>query len=360
MSGRADRGDASFRRERGCAHARGMGGVGHISVEATPDSIERPSLLTRSVEMHRGESVEDAMPEPKSATSRARMFSLVGVVVLLAALASACVWYFQVKAPHDEAVSAFNEAGKRYSAAVEGLTARNGELADAISDLQNVIDSDARPLDPDLLTSAGATIGEAQGSRDRAPKTPDIPKSTEDIEKATTEFPAHIAEVEDLGDYGTQIIRLSESKSALEASIKQMQQVTNPDEVFVINRIKNLPAVRGVQAVTEDNDPNGNLNKQGGYTATVYLASTLVNQTSVFGRDIVDKGTEAGGAVEVYRTVDDARKRDTYLGAFDGGILSSGSHRIVGTLVIRTSDKLTAMQQTKLEAAIRKALTRLG
>jgi hypothetical protein len=304
--------------------------------------------------------VEDAVQAPTSAKPRVKKLSLIGGAILLAALASAGVWYFQVEVPHDEAVVAFNEAAEEYSAAVEGLTARNGELDAAISSLQSIIDSDAQPLDPDLLVSAGATIGEAQGSRDKAPEAPDVPGSTEDIKEATKEFPARIADIEGLGDYGTLIVQVSESRAALEASIKQMQQVTNPGEVFVINRIKDLPTVRGVQAVTENHDPNGNLNKQGGYTATVYLASTLVDQTSVFGRDIVDKGTEAGGAVEVYKTVDDAQARDTYLAAFDGGILSSGSHGVVGTVVIRTSDKLTASQQTKLEAAIRKALTRLG
>ncbi|WP_101523218.1 hypothetical protein [Nocardioides houyundeii] len=155
------------------------------------------------------------------------------------------------------------------------------------------------------------------------------------------------------------IVQVSESKAALEASIKQMEQVTNPGGNFAIDRVKDLRAVRGVQAVTEDRDPNGNLNKQGGYTATVYLASTLVDQESVFGRDLVDKGTEAGGAIEVYKTIDDAEARNTYLAAFDGGVLSSGSHSVVGTVVIRTSDELTASQQAKLEAAIRNALARL-
>ena len=198
-----------------------------------------------------------------------------------------------------------------------------------------------------------------QGSRKAAPEPLGLPGSTGDIKEATAKFPTLVADVEGLGNYDTQIVHLSKSTAALEASIRQMQQLTNPGEAFVINRIKDLPGVRGVQAVTENNDPNGNLNKQGGYTSTVYLASTLVDQARVFGRDIVDRGTEAGGAVEVYKTVDDAQARDTYLAAFDGGILSSGSHRVVGTLVIRTSDRLTATQQKNLEAAIRRALTRL-
>ena len=102
----------------------------------------------------------DTMQAP-SAKPRVRTLSLIGGAVLIAALVAAGVWYFQVKVPHDEAVVAFNEAADGYSAAVEGLTARNGELDAAISSLQSMIDSDEQPLDPELLVSAGATIGEA-------------------------------------------------------------------------------------------------------------------------------------------------------------------------------------------------------
>lgn len=37
----------------------------------------------------------------------------------------------------------------------------------------------------------------------------------------------------------------------------------------------------------------------------------------------------------------------------------SGSHKVVGTCIIRTSDSLTATQQKELEAAIIEALTKL-
>lgn len=41
-----------------------------------------------------------------------------------------------------------------------------------------------------------------------------------------------------------------------------MKQITNPNEDFVIQRLKGIPNISGYQAVTEDHDPNGNLNKQ--------------------------------------------------------------------------------------------------
>lgn len=111
--------------------------------------------------------------------------------------------------------------------------------------------------------------------------------------------------------------------------------------------------------VTEDNDPNGNLNKAGGYTSTVYFESQNVDQSEVYGKDLIDKGADAGGAIETYKTNKDATKRDAYLGAFDGGILSSGSHKVIGTVLVRASTKLTATQQNEFTQAIINALTRL-
>lgn len=74
---------------------------------------------------------------------------------------------------------------------------------------------------------------------------------------------------------------------------------------------------------------------------------------------IVAVGNDGGGAVEVYSTVEDAEKRNTYLGAFDGSIFASGSHEVVGTCLLRTSDKLTASQQQTLTQEVKDALMRL-
>lgn len=284
----------------------------------------------------------------------------IGVAVLiLAAVVGIALWYFVVKVPHDRAVAAFDAELVAYDDASVALAARTDELDTMIASVQAVIDSGEEPLDADLLVAAGAAIGSAQGAREDAPAAPTLPTSTSEIESATAEIPALVATIEGLGAYGDELATLEESRRALERSIAQFQQVTNPSEAFVIERIQHLPSVAGVQAVTEDNDPNGNLGKQGGYTATVYLSSTQVDQSTVGGTDIVDRGTDGGGAVEVYATAEDAVARDAYLSAFDGGILRSGSHSVLGTVVIRTSDLLTASQQQELESAIHDALVRL-
>lgn len=133
--------------------------------------------------------------------------------------------------------------------------------------------------------------------------------------------------------------------------------VTAPSEEYIIGCLEKVPGIIEIKAVTEDTDPMNNLNKAGWYTANVYFSYQLVNQENVIGDDLIDKGTDAGGSIEVYKTKSEAKKRNEYLATFDGGILSPGSHTVVGTIVIRTSNELTASQQNLLETNIIAALT---
>ena len=102
------------------------------------------------------------------------------------------------------------------------------------------------------------------------------------------------------------------------------------------------------------------LNKPGGYTSTVYFAYNKVEDPyHVLDGTIVDNGTSGGGGIEVYATEEDALKREEYLASFDGSVLASCSHTVVGTVLVRTSDELTASQQKELEAKIVENLTEL-
>jgi len=283
----------------------------------------------------------------------------IGATILAIAVAAACFWYFQIKVPYDQAVNYYNEALLGYDSAVLTLDEKNAELDTSIAALQAIIDSEEQPLDETLLTSAGAIIGEAQGVKDVAPEISNMPTEIGDISIAASEIEAAIVDISGLGDYHEVMASLNEAKSALETSIQQMRQLTNPSERFVIERIQGLPSITGTQAVTEDHDPNGHLNKQGGYTATVYFSSELIDQSVIDGDDIVDKGTDGGGAVEVYKTLEEAESRNSYLGSYDGGIFSSGSHHVYGTVIIRTSNELKASQQQTLEKSIYEALIRI-
>ncbi|MHC3862751.1 hypothetical protein ACXOM5_04320 [Streptococcus thermophilus] len=119
------------------------------------------------------------------------------------------------------------------------------------------------------------------------------------------------------------------------------------------SRLKEIVTITDVQSATENNDPNQGLNKQGSYTAAVYFADNEVTNP-VAGADLVAKGTDAGGCVEVYKTAEDAKKRNDYLSAFDGlpTVINPGSHYVYGTVVIRVAASLTASQQNALTQKI--------
>lgn len=220
----------------------------------------------------------------------------------------------------------------------------NAEIATA----EELVITEDVPLDETLKPALENTISDAKTVVFEAPK---MPSSLEDINSATSELKAM--------NYDAEIKALKDAEKALTDSIEQMKLVTDPSEAFVIERLQGVEGVGEISAVTEDNDPNGKLGKAGGYTATIYFTSPNVNQADVIGETVIEKGTDGGGAIEVYANANDATQRETYLAAFDGGILSSGSHKVIGTVLVRTSDKLTASQQNALEAAIIEALTKL-
>lgn len=147
---------------------------------------------------------------------------------------------------------------------------------------------------------------------------------------------------------------------AYQDSVKQQKQVTEPEEKFLIERAKTVKSVTAVEAATEKTDANTLMNKKGGYYAYVAMKSSLIEDSYCEGESPVEAGTEGGAVIEAFHTVKDAEARDAYLSGFDGAsMLSPGSHRVVGTLVIRTSDELSASNQKKLENRIVDALIKL-
>ena len=143
----------------------------------------------------------------------------------------------------------------------------------------------------------------------------------------------------------------------VEGLIEVAEQLNAPAGDWVSERLSGVEGITGCQQVTEDQNPDGLLGKEGGYSACVYFSHKTITQSEIPGSNIVERGTDAGGAVEVYPTLADAQARVEYLAGFDGTILYSGSYAIVGTMVIRTSYKLTDEQQLILTHTITQALT---
>lgn len=251
--------------------------------------------------------------------------------------------------------SAKKDAQAAFEAASATLDEKNAEVDAAVADVTEAMASEIKPLDESCMTACEEAVSAAQAAKVTAPE---MATTAEEISAQANELEAT--------DYSVQLEALATAKQALLDSIKQREQITNPTDAFVIQRLSGIDHIQTPTAVTEDMDPNGKLNKQGGYTATVFFLSDYVDQDSIYvsetdstGNEVIDKGTQGGGAVEVYANEDDANKRNEYLAGFDGTIFSNGYHTVHGTCVVRISDEMTATQQQELEAAVVEALTRL-
>ena len=272
---------------------------------------------------------------------------IVAVVVVIAVIAGSLGAYFGYFKPHKEAVEAYNVV-------VSDIQEKTDQLDGEIKKLQELVDNEDKPLDETTIDAAKEALKNAGASKIVIGE---MPKATKNILSRTKELSTPV-------DYSDELTALSTAYTNLENSKKQYKQVVNPSEEFVMQRILTVDDVADARAVTEDQDPNGNLHKAGGYTSTIYFESKTVNQSDVYVSGkyadvLIDKGTDAGGAIEVYENVEDAEKRRDYLATYDGTIYANGTHTVIGTVLVRTSNELTATQQKELEQKVIDALTRL-
>ena len=168
-----------------------------------------------------------------------------------------------------------------------------------------------------------------------------------------------VPETPEAVNYSEILSLLQEAHKNYENSIKSLKQITAPSDEFVMSRLQSIDTIMGMEAVTEDHDPNGHLNKAGGYIGTVYFRDSRIKKADLYlsgDETIIDIGTDGGGAIEIYPDAEGAEKRNDYLATWDGTIFDSGSHVVYGTIVIRTSTYLTATQQKELTEKILNAL----
>ena len=239
-----------------------------------------------------------------------------------------------------------------YNEVVQAIKLANEELQNAIDTAQDSLNKGETPYDEETETTLESAISEAS---DAMVDTPSEISDESELEDSV---------LPDVPDYSDLIAALETALEDYENSIQSMKQVTAPDTDFVMERLQWVDTIQEIEAVTEDNDPNGLLNKQGGYIGCVYFSDSQVDWDSLYisdgEDDVISVGTDGGGCIEIYSSVEDAESRDTYLGAFDGTAFSSGSHYIVGTVLIRTSNELTGTQQLNLTDAITEALIAVG
>lgn len=233
-----------------------------------------------------------------------------------------------------------------FEAVAEIVEQKNNELDFAIETAETLLAEKLPALDETLIPALETAVSECKITKHTVPE---LPQNLEEIIVATEKMR--------VVDYTNVLTNLSEKQASLEDSIRRYSLVNAPSEEYVIECLKRVPNIIDIAAATEDNDPNGQLNKQGGYIAHVYFSSDLIDQGIFDETSVIENGTDCGGSIEVYSSIADVTRRNEYLSTFDGGVFASGSHVIVGTVLVRTSNELTASQQKALEANIIAALT---
>lgn len=258
------------------------------------------------------------------------------IISLIVLLCFGIGYYVLAISPHQKAVKSFNEVTAK-------IQKENSSLEETIKASKELLNSKDKPLDENLTVELKNEVSTAEKKKQVIPK---IKNKTSDINKQVKSLKKPI-------NYTTEIKNLKDKNQKYSTSVKQLKQITNPSNTFVESRLKEIDTITDVQSATENNDPNQGLNKQGSYTAAVYFADNEVTNP-VAGADLVAKGTDTGGCVEVYKTAEDAKKRNDYLSAFDGlpTVINPGSHYVYGTVVIRVAASLTASQQNALTQKI--------
>ena len=285
-----------------------------------------------------------------------------------------------------QAVDAYNAEAEVYNEKVEAYNEKvvdvenaNASLTDASNKAQEVINAGDTPYDEETLKAlkdAMATAGDAKVSVPDKLETVENMSVNEELKKddlvvltnnanTETETLKNFAFPKDpeVPDFSNEINGIETALTDYENSIKSMKQITAPSDDFVMERLQRIETITMMAPVTEDHDPNGKLGKQGGYIGCIYFRDSQVDQSKLYvdgdPEDVVDVGTQGGGAIEIFNTSEEAVARDLYLANFDGTMFVSGSHYVIGTVLIRTSDELTGTQQLDLTEKIKTALTEI-
>lgn len=311
---------------------------------------------------------------------------LIAFAVILLLTLSACS---EQQAQNTTAVERYNAAVDSYLAEVqpynEAITALHTELGGVLEEAKALLEGEIHAYDPsamEALRSAmveGANLGKAIPQPLKTYKYIEIPEkaNSDALEQLSAKAEAALAQLEaaarpadaPIPDSAAILETLRASLKACQESIQLQKQITAPTDAFVMERLALVETIGEMEAVTEANDPNKALNTPGGYIGCIFFFDKQVDLTQFYDyqpeEGPLDLGFIGGGAIEIYKTVEDAQNRDNQLKMFDNttvhtagqtSFFEPGAHGVVGTVVIRTSSKLSEEAQQILLEAIGKAL----
>lgn len=245
----------------------------------------------------------------------------------------------------------FNETWKdatyNFKVVSNKLERMNDELDSLIQKSENLVETKDTALDEEKRAVLKGAILDAKKGKKEISKKPLLAK---DIELATSTM-------EEI-DYTEIVKSLEEAYKNFEKSIKQYKLVDNPTEEYLLSRLKTVKGIFNITAYTEETDVDKHLNKAKWYYSKIAFQHEDITDSAIeYGYSITEVGNPAGGCVEAFKTVEDAERRNQEMQSYEGTVRSPGTHKVIGTVLVRTSEDLTTAKQKELEQAIIDALT---
>ena len=341
---------------------------------------------------------EEIIEETGKPKKRFRWGLFFSVLIILAVIAASGVLfiylpYTESMAEYEAALDAETRAEISFEKAAEQVSEANEELEASIDLINRVIGLGGAPLDPATLDAAKAAVEKAERALVPVPGISDVIGQTGEFTPSIRDIKGIIAETALLNkysallgnassalgtpDYSEVTALLEQAQKDLEDSIDLRVKITDPNAQSVISALKSVSGIISAEAATEDNDPFAMLGTEDGYTSCIFFESDLVPaelpeeeaaeepDENAEGENAPDEEaaepeaeapkaltTEAGGAIEVYETAELAQSRDEALTK----TANADFHTVFGSMVIRLSPKLSAIQQQELLEAIEAAL----
>ena len=341
------------------------------------------------------EKIIEETGKPKKRFRWGLFFSVLIILAVIAASGVLFIYlpYTESMAEYEAALDAETRAEISFEKAAEQVSEANEELEASIDLINRVIGLGGAPLDPATLDAAKAAVEKAESALVPVPGISDVIGQTGEFTPGIRDIKSIIAETallnkytELLGnassalgtpDYSEVTALLEQAQKDLEDSIDLKVKITDPNAQSVISALKSVSGIISAEAATEDNDPFAMLGTEDGYTSCIFFESDLVPaelpeeeaaeepEENAEGENAPDEEaaepeaeapkaltTEAGGAIEVYETAELAESRDEALTK----TANADFHTVFGSMVIRLSPKLSAIQQQELLEAIEAAL----
>lgn len=277
-----------------------------------------------------------------------------------------------------EAINTYNDQISTYNKSVETTSTTDESIRALISEIDKSGIYDQKAYDQNKITAliTAATEAEKSVGESKKKKAKDTPKfedissySDREIEDLTAEMENQISEIEkeikkmdktvektETSDNNAVLEDLQKKYKSAKKSVEILKQITAPTQDLVLSKLVGMEGITDISTATAENDPNGRLNQDGGYTAHIFFRIGSI--TDAGEGTAIDLGTAGGGSIEVYPTEAAANQRESELAAITES--GYGSHKKLGTMIVRISDKLSADDQKAWEEKIISALTKVS